>query len=212
MDLENPKAAKGILEHISTNQKSITNQRVPVRAEQPHKKKKMSILIAIATAHNSTRDIAQRIATRLATHTPGPIDVIDATNVPADSVSRYSAVIVGSAVHNRSWLSPARKFIHSERAVLADRPVWAFSVAVPDTEAHAVLEEKMLGDYVRKELPGLKGHTLFMGRVEKDHIWWPARLIFDWFPNIWKFGDMIEWEKVDAWADKVGGSLEGVGK
>jgi len=142
----------------------------------------MSVLIAIATAHNSTRDIAQRIATRLATHTPGPIDVIDADKVPGDSVSGYSAVIMGSAVHMQSWLSPARKFLHSERAVLANRPVWAFSVGAPDTEAHRIKEEEKLGTDVRKELPALKGHVLFKGRVEREHMPWPGRLIFKWFP------------------------------
>ncbi|KAK4444809.1 Flavodoxin domain-containing protein [Podospora aff. communis PSN243] len=167
----------------------------------------MSILIAIATAHNSTRDIAQRIATRLATHTTGPIDVIDAADVPPDSIPQYSAVILGSAVHARSWLSPARRFLHTQRAVLSDRPVWAFSVGVPDTEAHGKVEQEMLGNYVRKELPGLEGHVLFTGRVEREHIAWPVRLIFKWFPKIWKFGDFIKWDEVDAWADGVGGSL-----
>ncbi|KAK3342199.1 flavodoxin-like protein [Lasiosphaeria hispida] len=168
----------------------------------------MSILITVATAHNSTRDIAQRIAARLATHTSGPIDVLDVANVPADGVSRYTIVIVGSAVHMQSWLSPARKFLHSERAALATRPVWAFSVGMPDTEVHAVKEEEMIEKNVRKEVPELRGHVLFKGRIEREHLPWPGRLIFKWFPNIWKFGDFVEWDKVDAWADEVGGGLK----
>jgi len=168
----------------------------------------MSVLIAIATAHNSTREIGQRIAARLGTHVASPIEVRDASTIPAGGIAPYSAVILGSAVHAQSWLSAARKLAHTERVELAKRPVWAFSVGVPDTEAHATAEEAKLAGDVRRQIPALRSHVLFKGKVEKDHIPWPANLIFNWFPNLWRFGDFVEWEKVDAWADEVGKDLK----
>ena len=170
----------------------------------------MSVLIAFATAHNTTKDIGQRIAARLATHIQCPIKVVNMADVPRGGVAPYSAVILGSAIHMQSWLSPARKFMHAERATLAQRPVWAYSVGVPDTRQHEAQEEEKVAKDVRKEIPELRGHALFKGRVEKEHLGWPGKLLFKFFPNLWKFGDFVEWEKVDAWADEVGIELKGV--
>ena len=40
-----------------------------------------------------------------------------------------SAVVLGSAVHNRRWLPGASAFVRDHAGVLADRPVWLFSVS-----------------------------------------------------------------------------------
>src|SRR5205085_50267 len=66
-----------------------------------------------------------------ANHINGNVDFMPAVDVPADSLTKYSAVLVGSVIHAGHWISPARHFIHRERAAFADRPVWAFSVGAP---------------------------------------------------------------------------------
>ncbi|KAK1758588.1 Flavodoxin domain-containing protein [Echria macrotheca] len=171
----------------------------------------MSILIAIATAHNTTRDIAQRIATRLGTFHPTlnkKIDVLDVASVPPSSLPTYDAIIVGSAVHMQRWLSPARSFIHQNRQVLAaaNKPtaVWAFSVGVPETAEHAAKEAAKIEGEIKRDVPGLRGHVLFKGRIEREHLPWPVRVYFRWFPGTAEFGDFVEWERVDEWADVVG--------
>ncbi len=170
----------------------------------------MSVLIAVASAHNTTTEIGQRIAARLATthKIRGPIDVRAITDISADGLAPYSTVIVGSAIHMASWLSPARKFIHQHRNELAKKPVWAFSVGVPNTEEYASQEAEKIEKEVKKEVPLLKGHTLFQGRIEREQLPWPMALFFKWFPKQAQFGDFVEWERVDAWADGVGKELK----
>ncbi|KAK0656193.1 Flavodoxin domain-containing protein [Cercophora newfieldiana] len=169
----------------------------------------MSVLIAIASAHNTTTTIGQRIAARLATHIPGPVDVRPITEIPASNgIAPYSAVIVGSAIHMATWLPPARKFLTAQQVPLSERPVWAFSVGVPNTEEYAALEREKMEALVRKSVPQLRGHTLFQGRIEREQLAWPVALFFKWFPKSAKFGDFVEWEEVDKWADKVGEEMK----
>lgn len=168
----------------------------------------MSVLIAIASAHNTTTSIGQRIATRLATHIPGPVEVRAIAEIPADGVSPYSAVIVGSAIHMASWLPPARKFITHQRTALSERPVWAFSVGLPGTEEYAAKETEKIEAEVRKSVPALRGHTLFRGRLEREQLAWPVALFFKWFPKGAQFGDFVDWDEVDKWADKVGEEMK----
>jgi menaquinone-dependent protoporphyrinogen oxidase len=170
----------------------------------------MSVLVAIASAHNATREIGDRIAVRLRAHIAGTVDVVPVAEVKAGSVAKYSAVLVGSAIHMGGWISAGRQFIHREHATLAARPVWAFSVGAPPNPEAKASEEASVEKTLRKSLPELKGHTLFMGRIEKDHLPWVMQLIFSWFPNSTKFGDFREWEAIDEWADKVGMEMKAV--
>ncbi|KAK5656470.1 hypothetical protein OQA88_4853 [Cercophora sp. LCS_1] len=170
----------------------------------------MSVLIAIATAHNTTTDIAHRVAARLRTHVTGPVDVLNISDIPADTLPQYKAVVIGSAIHAGSWLSPARKFIQKEQKVLSGRPVWAYSVGVPGNEKYKEDERVKIEKEVRKCVPALKGHVLFEGRVERDHLPWPVNKIFSLFPNVWRFGDFVQWDLVEGWADEVGQAMEGL--
>jgi len=170
----------------------------------------MSVLIAIASAHNTTTEIGQRIAARLATKIPGPVEVKAITDIPANEVANHSAVIVGSAIHMANWLPPARKFISQQRTALSERPVWAFSVGVPGTDEFAAKETAKMETEIRKSIPALRGHTLLYGRVEREQLAWPVALFFKWFPKNAKFGDFVEWDEVDKWADKVGEDMKEV--
>ena len=55
----------------------------------------------------STAEMAQHMASRLA----AAVDAVECRSVEeVESVSGYEAVIVGSAIHNQAWLSPAAAF------------------------------------------------------------------------------------------------------
>ena len=87
----------------------------------------MPILIAYATSHGSTREIADRIASRL--HASGyGVDCRSVDHV--FSVENYSAVILGSAVNGTKWLLDAQKFLDVEAMCLQTKPTWTFSVGM----------------------------------------------------------------------------------
>jgi menaquinone-dependent protoporphyrinogen oxidase len=120
----------------------------------------MSVLIAIATAHNTTNTIGHRIAGRLRTHVVGPVDVLNIADIPPDTLPQYNAVIIGSAIHAGNWLSPARKFIHKEQQFLAGRPVWAYSVGVPGNEKYKEDERIKIEKGGEEERTGAQGTCL----------------------------------------------------
>jgi len=165
----------------------------------------MSILVTYATSRGSTREIAERIASRLQTFAT-PVDCIPVQEVEVAALPNYSAVIVGSAIHMGSWLSPASRFIRSNQQALKIQQVWAFSVGMPPQESDRVNEERMVEEKIRKQVPNLRGHKLFQGRFYKQDLGWFLGMIFTCCVprEKTKFGDERSWEVIEAWADKVG--------
>ncbi|MDQ3886691.1 MAG: flavodoxin domain-containing protein [Actinomycetota bacterium] len=86
----------------------------------------MTVLVAYASAHGSTRGIAERIATKLGEQ--GYRVQVRALGQVADTRG-YDAVVLGSAVHNQAWLPEATDFVHHNLGPLTERPVYTFSVA-----------------------------------------------------------------------------------
>src|ERR1700749_4427687 len=85
----------------------------------------MRVLIAYATEHGSTKEVAERMKNRLA------LRGIECDCLPVDQVtdlSAYSYAIIGSAVHNIKWLPAASSFIKNNATQLKEIPVWAFSI------------------------------------------------------------------------------------
>ncbi len=172
----------------------------------------MSILVTYASAKGSTHEIADRIASRLKTFVT-PVECIPVKEVEASALSNYSAVIVGSAIHMGSWLSPASRFIRNNGQALKAKPVWAFSVGMPPQESDLVNEERMMDKKIRKQLPDLRGHKLFQGRFYKQDLGWFLGMIFTCCVprNKTKFGDERKWDVIDAWADTIGKEINGGG-
>lgn len=87
----------------------------------------MTVLVAYASAHGSTRTVAERVAARLGRH---GLDVELAALDAVPDVGPYRAVVLGSAVHNGAWLPEAVDCVRRQRASLFARPVWMFSVGM----------------------------------------------------------------------------------
>jgi flavodoxin len=93
-------------------------------AGAPGRRPKMNVLIAVASRHGSTVEIAATIAEELrqAGHK------VDVRNVDDEiAVRLYDAAIIGSAVYMGHWLAEARHFLDREREHLRAMPVWLFS-------------------------------------------------------------------------------------
>jgi menaquinone-dependent protoporphyrinogen oxidase len=169
----------------------------------------MSVLLAYATAKGSTCEIAERIALKLRDLS---IDVkcVAISDVSATSLPTYSVIIVGSAIHAGSWLSPARHFIDGNATVLKNKPTWAFSVGMPPQEEDRRKEETAIEGKVRKVLPELRGHELFQGRFNKLDLPWIGRVIISCCipKEKTKRGDARDWDKIDAWAESVGKEIK----
>src|SRR5919106_1163682 len=84
----------------------------------------MDVLVAVASRHNSTREVAQAIADELS-RVGLRVDLVAASDVEA--LEAYDAVVLGSAVYMGDWLPGARRFVTRHRTRLATVPLWLFS-------------------------------------------------------------------------------------
>src|SRR5688572_14150464 len=84
----------------------------------------MKFLVAYASKHGSTTEIAEVIGKELRKR-GYQVEV-----KPADEVGDpawYDGFVIGSALYAGGWLKPAAQFLRANQALLATRPVWLFS-------------------------------------------------------------------------------------
>ena len=84
----------------------------------------MTVLVAAASKHGATDEIAARIGAVLAAH---GVEV-DVQKLQAVSeLGGYEAVVLGSGIYLGTWLKEARRFVEVHAAELAQRPTWLFA-------------------------------------------------------------------------------------
>ncbi|WP_320784603.1 flavodoxin domain-containing protein [Streptomyces sp. CRN 30] len=166
----------------------------------------MEILVGHASAHGSTAEIAEHIASVLR---GAGLAARARPMAEVDDADGYGAFVLGSAVHGQSWLAPATAFVRDNLAVLAARPVWIFSVGMPGAlrgpwKRMASAEIPV----IEKGLPaGLRprGHRLFSGVITAGQLPLAGRLRFHLLGG--RFGDYRDWPAIDAWTTEIAGRL-----
>ena len=168
----------------------------------------MLVLVGYATAHGSTSGVAERIASRLRNR--GLAADLRAVTEVTD-LTRYQAVVLGSAIHGGKWLPEASSFADANAGMLRDRLVWLFSVSCVGDE------ESMFPPAVARRLRTMRGqmpevtrlrnalaakeHRNFAGVVARTD--WPptGRAFFRAMGG--RYGDHRNWPAIDAWADHI---------
>lgn len=165
----------------------------------------MRILVAFASRHGSTQEIAERVGQVLVEvlDEQDPdlrVDVLEVGGVLG--CEDYDAVVVGSGIYLGHWLRPARRFLWSHAARLRQRPVWLFSSGpVGDTPEQAV-ELGELG-----ELFGARDHRVFGGRLRVADLGIAERTVLRAVHAT--DGDYRDWAEVTAWAGQIADELLG---
>ena len=121
------------------------------------------VLVAYASERGSTAEIAEEIG-RVLTREGFENDVRPAAGV--GDVTRYRAVVLGSAVYMNRWRKDAIRFLKQHRIDLAGRTVWLFqSGPLDDENAPAELPRKVRA--LAAEV-GARPHLTFGGRLSAD--------------------------------------------
>jgi menaquinone-dependent protoporphyrinogen oxidase len=176
----------------------------------------MKVLVAVASRHGATDEIAREIAVRLRDELSAvdPRAAVEARPVAqVDSLAGYDAVVLGSAVYLGRWLGPARKFARQHAAALAAMPVWLFSSGpvgdppepdqlgpVPDASEIAAAA-------------GAREHRSFVGRLEPRGLGFAERVVIRAVHAT--EGDFRDWAAIREWAQAIGEQLiseRGVGQ
>jgi menaquinone-dependent protoporphyrinogen oxidase len=170
----------------------------------------VDVLVGYATVFGSTTGIAARIGERLSgsgltTAVHAVDDLSGMLECPA------SAVVLGSAVHKQRRLPGASASVREHAGVLADRPVWLFSVSsvgdvgsffapsVARVTRRARGESKDIAEL--RTLVDVREHRNFAGAIEHGH-WSTAGHVFFRFVG-GTYGDHRQWDDIDRWTDRI---------
>jgi menaquinone-dependent protoporphyrinogen oxidase len=166
----------------------------------------MFVLVGYATEHGSTREIAERAAGRLRAR-GHRVDLRPMSEI--GNPRACDAAVLGSAIHDGSWLPEATTFMENAAGTLAGRPVWLFSVGMAAALPRPM--QAMARKYEPKEIAGYREaltavrHDLFSGVIQPGHLDRGGRLRFRALGC--RYGDYRDWASIDVWADGIADRL-----
>jgi menaquinone-dependent protoporphyrinogen oxidase len=153
-----------------------------------------SVLVAYATKHGSTEEVASDIAATLLTHGLD-VDVHPAGEV--EGLDGYDAVVLGGALYMGRLHADARRFLKRHRKELSHRPLAVFAMG-PQTlgEADVAGSRKQL-DRALASVPELEpvSVAIFGGVVV------PSELSFPF--NRMAATDARDWDAIRRFADEL---------
>jgi menaquinone-dependent protoporphyrinogen oxidase len=157
-----------------------------------------SILIAYATKHGSTREVADSLADALREHD------LEVTTLPAarvNDLSPYDAVVVGGSLYTGRWHPDAFDFLKRHLGVLETMPVAVFAMGPRTMEAQDVAQSRAQLDHALAKVPGVDPFavTIFGGVLD------PRKLRFPF--NRMPASDARDWNAVHTWAADVAHDL-----
>ena len=165
----------------------------------------MTVLVAAASKHGATEEIAERIGADLA---GWGLEVDVRKLAEVDDVRPYEAVVLGSAVYFGKWMKEATRFVALHADELAERRTWLFgSGAITgdpplDDDPNAMrpsLAEKLITQTHARE------HKVFAGKLDSSTLslaeLMPVRMAHG------REGDWRDWQAIDEWAATIANEL-----
>jgi menaquinone-dependent protoporphyrinogen oxidase len=160
----------------------------------------MKILVATASRHGSTLEIAEAIGEVLR---QAGLDVDVATIDQVTQVDRYDAAVIGSAVYMGDWLPQAREFVERNIAAFDSMPVWYFSSGPVGSSSKPAMDAKHLDQLT--QLLGGQEARIFGGKLDSGEIGLGERLIIRLVKA--SDGDSRNWEEIRQWAEEIAATL-----
>jgi menaquinone-dependent protoporphyrinogen oxidase len=157
-----------------------------------------SILIAYATKHGSTREVADSLGTALREH---DLDVATLPAAQVDDLSPYDGVVVGGSLYTGRWHPDALDFLKRHRGALETLPVAVFAMGLRTMEPRDVAQSRAQLDHALAKVSGVDPFavTIFGGVLD------PRKLRFPF--NRMPASDARDWDAVHAWAADVAQGL-----
>src|SRR5262245_18526412 len=162
----------------------------------------MQVLVAYASKHGSTEEIARAIAARLGER---------GHEVQARSVSELDgpwvadAVVLGSAVYAGSWMKEAVAFAEQNTPSLKRMPVWLFSSGPLGTDVDDEEQQPRQLPRLSAELDPVE-HRVFFGALDRERLGFAQRMIVKAVKA--PEGDFRDWDAIAAWTDAIAQRLQ----
>ena len=164
------------------------------------------ILVTYATKHGATAEIAEKIgavvqAAGLAVEVL-PVDQVE-------TLSKYQAVVFGSAVYMGQWRKEAINFLEANEQTFAEMPVWFFSSG-PTGEGNPVAlmkgwefpeAQKPIADRIQP-----RAIAVFHGILDTHKLNFAEKLMVKGVKA--PIGDFRDWDAIDTWASEIAATLK----
>jgi menaquinone-dependent protoporphyrinogen oxidase len=156
------------------------------------------VLVASASKHGSTEEIAEAIASVLREH---GLEVEVKRMEDVDTLFPYDAYVLGSAVYLDGWLRRATQFVDCHGELIATRPTWLFSSGPIGDPAHVPVQDSFdAADLVRRT--HARDHRQFGGKLDKAQLSIGERAAAGLLRV--PAGDYRQWDAITAWATAIG--------
>jgi len=164
------------------------------------------VLVAYASRHGSTRELAEALARDLGESPAGGAADLFAAALPAEShpdPAAWDAVVLGSAVYAGRWLPPARELATRCAGVLRRRPVWLFSSGPIGDPPYPPDEPEDAASLVALLAP--RGHRVLPGRLDRARLGFGERAMVTAMRA--PVGDFRDWDGLRVWAGEIATAL-----
>ncbi len=161
----------------------------------------MTVLVAAASKHGATWEIAEAIGRALRERG------VDADVKRAEDVvglQGYDAVVLGSAVYVGIWLEAARHLVDTHANELAARPTWLFSSGpIGDPPKPAAETAVKIDDIFT--VTSAREHRLFSGKIDKSRLSFGEKAFMTAVRG--HEGDYRDWNEIETWAAGIADEL-----
>ena len=166
------------------------------------------ILVAYASKHGATREIAEQIA---ATLTVAGQEATALAVEDAADLSTFDAIVIGGAAYYGSWLKEAADFVRRNQSLLATRPVWLFSSGPLGTGLADDAGEDLLAGAEPKEFAEFRetikprDRHVFFGALDPGKLNFAERVVraLPAGRGLLPEGDFRDWREIDSWAENI---------
>jgi menaquinone-dependent protoporphyrinogen oxidase len=153
-----------------------------------------SVLVAYATKHGSTREVAQALAETLRDNGL-QVDTRPAAEV--DDVASYEGIVLGGSLYVGRWHPDALRFLERHLHALATLPVAVFAMGPRTAEEHDLADSLAQLERALAKVPAVEPFTVavFGGVVDPTKLRFP----FSRMPA----SDARDWDAIRAWGQVV---------
>jgi len=147
------------------------------------------VLVAYASKHGSTREIAGRIcetiqSTGLRAHLRPAMG--------ADDLEGYGAVVLGGSIYRGRWHRQAHRFLRRHEEALADRPLAIFGSGPVEGGPVSLFQARdQLDEALERHDVDPVAVEIFGGRIDPSHLLFPLSRM--------EAADSRDWDAIEAW-------------
>lgn len=161
-----------------------------------------TLVVAAASRHGGTCEIADRLASTLRTDLPLGWTVVRPDLSDLRVLDEADGVVLGSAIYYGHWMrSAAHALAYLKDAPLLD--LWLFSTG-PVSEVESENAQVILADAMVESGQAVE-HKVFGGRLDTSRLTWAERTVVKAVHAI--PGDHRDWNQVDEWAHHIAQQL-----